>query len=162
MVYDAARQRIVLFGGDSAGSRRGDTWTWDGSEWTALAPATSPPPRAEHAMAYDAARDRIVLFGGADGVQFLDDTWEFDGQDWQRRTPIRRPWSLLRHAMTYDRARERVVLFGGNLPKKRAAIGASARRVSGTSTVGTSPRVSSAGICSTSSAAAPNATARST
>jgi hypothetical protein len=33
MVYDAARQETVMFGGYGPGLK-GDTWTWDGSTWT--------------------------------------------------------------------------------------------------------------------------------
>jgi hypothetical protein len=36
MVYDPGRRNVVLFGGDSAqGLWLGDTWTWDGTAWTA-------------------------------------------------------------------------------------------------------------------------------
>src|SRR5688572_4916037 len=67
MAYDAARQRIVLFGGriDSGVAPLGQTWEWDGSSWSLQNPAASPPPRHSHALAYDAARQRIVLFGGS-------------------------------------------------------------------------------------------------
>ena len=34
MAYDAARGRVVLFGGaDVDGTPLGDTWTWDGTTW---------------------------------------------------------------------------------------------------------------------------------
>jgi hypothetical protein len=35
MVYDVKRDRTVLFGGNSGGS---DTWEWDGSLWSRMAP----------------------------------------------------------------------------------------------------------------------------
>jgi hypothetical protein len=41
MAYDAAREQVVLFGGIVQGGRRGDTWTWDGGDWTHQ-PATGP------------------------------------------------------------------------------------------------------------------------
>jgi hypothetical protein len=42
MVFDAANQKVMLFGGWDGRQPLGDTWTWDGSDWTeegAAAPA---------------------------------------------------------------------------------------------------------------------------
>jgi len=89
MAYDEGRQRTVMFGGGyytasytvmahpglpgyfppiyvtyTAPTKWGDTREWDGTNWTQLTPASSPPARAKHAMAYDAPHQRIVLFGG--------------------------------------------------------------------------------------------------
>ncbi|MBI5528052.1 MAG: hypothetical protein HY897_17100 [Deltaproteobacteria bacterium] len=79
LAYDSARGRVVLFGGDD-GSRRQDTWEWDGSAgmWIDRTPAgTKPSARANHALAYDSARWKVVLFGGFDG-SYKQDTWEWD------------------------------------------------------------------------------------
>jgi len=64
MVYDAARQRVVLFGGEDNLAVFADTWEWDGTNWIQRSPATSPPTSRGSAMAYDLARQRIVKFGG--------------------------------------------------------------------------------------------------
>src|SRR5438045_437701 len=51
MAFDAARGNVVLFGGavrtsgQSSNSSYGDTWTWDGTNWTQRSPAASPSPR---------------------------------------------------------------------------------------------------------------------
>jgi hypothetical protein len=74
MTYDAARGRVVLFGGFD-GSRLGDTWEWDGTTWSEISHPVSPSARSSHAMAYDAARGRVILFGGLDGSLRLGDTW---------------------------------------------------------------------------------------
>jgi len=111
MSYDAARRRIVLFGGN-AGALLNDTWEWDGRDWTHLYPGASPSARSDHAMAYDAARRRIVLFGGNAGA-LLNDTWEWDGTTWTRRKPLTSPSARGLHAMAYDAAKQRIVLFGG-------------------------------------------------
>jgi hypothetical protein len=43
LAYDAARNRVVLFGGtDELGLLR-DTWTWDGTDWTSEVLPTRPP-----------------------------------------------------------------------------------------------------------------------
>jgi hypothetical protein len=74
MAYDAATGNVVLFGGGTASTNFGDTWTWDGSTWTKQDAKTSPPARHSASMAYDAATGNVVLFGGQGGV-FLGDTW---------------------------------------------------------------------------------------
>lgn len=92
----------------------GDTWRWNGSNWVQLAPATSPSPRGQHAMATDLARSRIVLFGGQDAIGApLGDTWEWDGANWNQATPTNAPSPRPNPAMTYDAARGRTLLFGG-------------------------------------------------
>src|SRR5204863_10121471 len=45
MVYDAALQQTILFGGNgSVNATLNDTWTWDGSNWVKRNPAQSPGP----------------------------------------------------------------------------------------------------------------------
>lgn len=84
MVYDALRDRTVLFGGrNAAGTALGDTWIWNGTSWSP-GPA-GPPARFDHAMAYDSARGVIVLFGGQAGGVKLGDTWEWNGSGWAQR-----------------------------------------------------------------------------
>jgi hypothetical protein len=38
MAYDEARRRVVLFGGGTDREILGDTWEWDGKEWTRIGP----------------------------------------------------------------------------------------------------------------------------
>jgi cysteine-rich repeat protein len=113
LVYDAARRKVLLFGGVAlaASALLNDTWEWDGAKWLVRTPATSPPATAEHAMAFDARRGVVVLFlGSNDG--FASATWEWDGTNWTQRTPTTSPSYRSGQAMVYDVARERVVLFG--------------------------------------------------
>src|SRR5215216_2416540 len=82
LAYDAARERVVLFGGRAAGATlQADTWEWDGRDWTQVAD-TGPDARASHALAFDQIRGRVVLFGGEAASALRADTWEWDGQDW--------------------------------------------------------------------------------
>ena len=41
LAYDAARGRVVLFGG-SGGGYLADTWEWDGNDWIQRTPSNSP------------------------------------------------------------------------------------------------------------------------
>jgi hypothetical protein len=108
---------VFVFGGQANISAPpfvalGDTWRWNGSTWSAVTTALSPPPRDGAAVAYDAARGRAVLFGGRNGTA-LGDTWTFDGVNWQQRFPASSPPPRLMHALANDLLRARVVLFGG-------------------------------------------------
>ena len=112
MTFDAARQRVVLFGGQLAnGELRSDTWSWDGTDWTQLADI-GPPPRVAAAIAFDAARQRVVLAGGFPTAGTLTDTWEWDGAEWTQLADTG-PDARAMHAMAYDAGRKQVVLFGG-------------------------------------------------
>lgn len=118
MAYEAARQRVVLFGGSgpyntySGNTYFGDTWVWDGSAWTQVAD-TGPDPRTLHSMVYDDSRQRVVLFGGFTSPStHLGDTWEWDGTEWTQVADIG-PRGRYGCSLTYDTVRQRVVLFGG-------------------------------------------------
>ncbi|MFO1050649.1 MAG: kelch repeat-containing protein [Planctomycetota bacterium] len=93
MVADLARGRVLLFGGrDANGTVLGDTWTWDGTNWSLRSPAHSPSPRRMMAAAWDAAHARVVIFGGDDPLgSTLADTWAWDGSDWVHLAPAPQP-----------------------------------------------------------------------
>ena len=63
MAYDAARARVILFGGYRTGPVD-DTWEWDGTTWVEHELTPHPTARYQHAMAYDAARGRLLVVGG--------------------------------------------------------------------------------------------------
>jgi hypothetical protein len=120
MVYDIARERVILFGGADESKVCGDTWEWDGQMWT-LVNQSGPGPRTFPAMAYDSVRKKVVLFGGnrvlfgrsPAEIKFLDDTWEWDGKKWTR-IEAAGPSPRAEAAMAFDGRRQRVVLFGGH------------------------------------------------
>jgi hypothetical protein len=83
-VYDAVRDRMVVYGGrDENGELSSDVWALslaDGS-WSQLIPAgRTPLPRAEHTAIYDPEADRMIVFGGAtrDWRWPVGDTWVLD------------------------------------------------------------------------------------
>ncbi|MGH9122627.1 MAG: Ig-like domain repeat protein, partial [Acidimicrobiales bacterium] len=81
MAYDTSSGSMVLFGGAVTGPsgpvQVGDTWTWDGTNWTGLSPAASPPAREFASMDYDPATGNMVLFGGFGSSGNLGDTWMY-------------------------------------------------------------------------------------
>ncbi len=83
--YDTGTGQMVMFGGYENGAHLNDTWAWNGSTWTQLFPALSPPVRGYASMAYDpdmnAGAGALVLFGGWNG-SFLNDTWAWNGTSW--------------------------------------------------------------------------------
>jgi cysteine-rich repeat protein len=105
IVYDAARERVLLFGGRGADDVLSDTWEWDGQRWTEVVTA-SAPPAGEHQMVYDPVRGEVLLFDEVDLWRFASGTWELlptvakglDLRGWE--------WSL-----TYDPQQQRVLLF---------------------------------------------------
>jgi N-acetylneuraminic acid mutarotase len=119
--YDAAYQRVYLFGGGVPGSfeqLKNDVIALDVTTCTAevLQPTTPPPPhRKSTSSTWDSDRGRLIVFGGLDYSRGPSrDTWEFD--------PVGRTWTALAGAMpparsgatsVYDSARHRVILHGG-------------------------------------------------
>src|SRR3569623_1707067 len=114
-VYDAGRQRVVMFGGYTANGELNETWEWDGTSWTQMFPAHSPLPRFDAAAAYDPVRHRIVMFGGF-SLNYggaLQDTWEYDGVDWTQKSPTTLPTDRAGAAMAYDAVNDKMMMFGG-------------------------------------------------
>ncbi len=120
LAYDPALQEIVLFGGESyAGQPLGDTWTFNGTVWTQLAPAQAPAPRWSAGLAWDGQDGALLLFGGySPKVGFLGDTWEFLGGQWQPVQGSVAPSPRWGASMADDPADGQVVLFGGYTPSQ--------------------------------------------
>lgn len=83
------------------------------TNWTLLAPATSPVAFTAHAQAYHLPTDRTVLFGGLFAGVRYNETWLWDGSTWAQATPATVPPARIAHAMVYDAWRGRLVMFGG-------------------------------------------------
>lgn len=118
LAYDEVRAQTVLFGGGNISPSivYNDTWTWDGTTWTQVAPVSSPSPREAATMTFDAALSRVILHAGttAAGSSYLDDAWTWDGQTWSQLqpnppAPANRWWA----AATFDRAHQQTIVFGG-------------------------------------------------
>jgi hypothetical protein len=102
LAYDRHRARVVLFGGMTNDTfttgLAGDTWEYDGTNWTQRFPAHAPAPRHNCALFYDPVRRVTTLYGGDTTLANprAGDIWTWDGTDWTQ------------HVVTGDRP-----LFGG-------------------------------------------------
>ncbi len=77
MVYLAASEEILMFGGDR---RKGDnpyddTWRWHDGAWEAVSVADpgndgAPAARTFHQMVYDSTRDKAYMFGGSSEIDY--------------------------------------------------------------------------------------------
>ena len=116
MAFDATIGRVVLFGGETAAGRSGDTWLWNGTEWERVPALAAPSARRGHATVYDPIRRVIVLAGGSSDSGFSADTWEWTGAS--------REWTLACEGCVgienpgayYDATVDRVALVAGRNP----------------------------------------------
>jgi len=122
MTYDATLGKLLLFSGvrgDSSCQSAStwilqNSWTWDGSSWALLHPASLPPGRSFGAMAYDGVRRTTLLFGGGapNSDPMVSDTWTWDGKSWSQLHPS--PGPATEGLITYDAASGSLLLFSGS------------------------------------------------
>jgi hypothetical protein len=131
LAYYAATRTVILVGyavpSDDGvpqlpGHSGPETWSWNGSHWTFLHPATSPPAVENPSIAYDAATQKVVLFGG-EVVSEPDNipqngaasgaTWLWNGTTWTEASAPASPPARFGASMAYDPDLGATVLFGG-------------------------------------------------
>ncbi|MEZ4366530.1 MAG: DUF4215 domain-containing protein [Kofleriaceae bacterium] len=78
LAYDPVRDVVVMFGGGRSSGNpapKNDTWEWDGSSWTQMAPTTVPPAVAIPMLWYSQVDHAVTLHVG-DGNRW----WYQDGE----------------------------------------------------------------------------------
>jgi len=115
MVYDPDRKVFVLFGGNTGGTAFAETWEYDGTTWTQIVTATTPPSRTLASLVYDKVQKKVIMFGGATFGPTTpnNETWEYDGTDWTLLSPATSPTARYGAGMAYDESRNVTVLAGG-------------------------------------------------
>lgn len=116
IVFDSARQELVMFGGETTNHTGyfDDTWSWDGERWHRIATRSTPTPRAAVAMGYDEEKNVIFIFGGEDDQHdYLSESWQLHGDAWRPVEEVEAMPAVRHPAMAYDRAARRMILFGG-------------------------------------------------
>lgn len=109
---------VIIFGGNGpAGNGGSETWSWNGSTWAQLSPATTPAIRYLPFMAYDYDRNKVVMYGGRySGSLERYDTYTWDGTDWTlKTTTIASTDSGNGRSMTYTTLCSEAVRFGGEI-----------------------------------------------
>ncbi len=128
MGYDPAHRVVVLYGGlvpdQAEGIEEGDTWTWDGEDWTEVDPGPGPPGR-RRGQTLTAAGDRAILFGGHSGNQtYYGDAWSWNGGAWVRVDVGADPPGRGNSAAVWDAVDSSLLVFGGSGINATAGPGA--------------------------------------
>ena len=129
MVYDPARGKVLLFGGDDFVRAYNDLWEYDFglNTWVELSPLNPPPARQMHGMAYDEEHEVIILFGGrrTGGGDTFNDTWEYSHRtnSWRSLGPQQSPPVQDHINLAYDAKHKKTVLFSGPISRDQSTIG---------------------------------------
>ena len=131
-IFDAPRDRMIVFGGIGFDAGRSAFWPDDSAAVWSLSLSATPgwsvieTPQAllsrrfAHAVALDPTRDRMWVYGGSDqigSVNFSPGLYYLDLAGTNAWTSVAAagpaPPGLAEHVMVYDTSRDRIVLFGG-------------------------------------------------
>lgn len=128
-VWDAERERLVVFGGDQGTPVQcmsqtefvAEVWAFhpDCDNFEALQPAAGMSPRGRYALAHDPARARALLHGGryragtSGTYELYDDLWAFDlASDGWVALPGPGPTPRSNHVAAV--VGDRLIVYGGN------------------------------------------------
>ena len=81
MVYTDG-DKIILFGGENAGTFNNETWEYDtiSNSWTQITTIGVPSARSTYTMVYT-ENNKIILFGGvkagSGSIIYDEETWEY-------------------------------------------------------------------------------------
>lgn len=129
MVHDAARDRLIIYGGNTAASERcgvppseivAEMWAFhfDCGSWEQLTPAGGPGALARHAVVADTANERMLVFGGrASSSSYSNALWAFDltTDTWSElATSGTAPPPVAEATANLDVERNRLLVFGGD------------------------------------------------
>jgi len=128
-VYDAANNRMIIFGGSTANVLLNDVWVLSNANglggtptWTPLSPAGVPPAaRVIATAAFDPITDELILFGGASTASALGDVWTLSNANGIGGTPAWTPRSFTGNspaarygaAGVYNPTNRELLIFGG-------------------------------------------------
>ncbi|MCI4358228.1 MAG: PKD domain-containing protein [Thermoplasmata archaeon] len=115
--YDPAAQETVVFGGLTtfSGTTVGlsDTWTFDGTNWTAHASGATPVMRSSPAMAWDGQSQSIIMVGGVPTSAATGRTWSFSSGNWTMQSPTTSPPQMGGAAAATNPLNGSPIIYGG-------------------------------------------------
>lgn len=128
MAYDPERQVVILYGGliedPAEGKERGDTWTWDGTDWTEVDHGPGAPDVRE-GLRMVTAENQVLLFGGRIGnLQYFGDAWTWSGKSWSRVDQNPLPAGRSNSAVAWNPAGSSLLVYGGSGLNASAGPGA--------------------------------------
>jgi hypothetical protein len=116
-VYDASRDRMLVFGGYDGSSYHNDVWELDFSpspSWSEVQATPAPGVRSGQTAVYDPGMDRMILFGGSNGTNYLADTWALSFDGGPHWVPLAAgPGARTLATSIYDPAAGGMWMFGG-------------------------------------------------
>jgi hypothetical protein len=132
-VYDAANDRMILFGGFDGTNALSDVWSLSLPDpsgptpipaWTPLSPTLTPPATQapvsqSHSAVYDDGNQRMIVFGGNDGTTNSAQVWTLTlpgsgSGAWTLLGPASPPSARRDHAAIFDGANLRMTVHGGD------------------------------------------------
>lgn len=134
MWWDPNLKQTVIYGGIGRVSsndritRYDDMWTFDGSGWTQLKPASGTPGMRYGAQIVVDPNNHLLLFGGirddpytpippattpTEVQVYANDMWQWDGTAWTKLQPTSVPPARENGGMAFDPTTNQLVLFGG-------------------------------------------------
>jgi len=149
-ILDVPRDRVLVFGGQTAAGATNDLWQLAlsvGGAWTKLIPAgDGPSPRAHHSLVCDRLRDRMIVCGGWNGPIPMD-IWAMNlegAPQWTELTASSpAPSGSGGHSAAYDRLHDRIIVYGGGTLLDEAwALNLGAGNLMWTQLITTRPRPS--------------------
>lgn len=122
-VYDAAGDRMLVFGGSTSGGATNELWSLSlgGSPtWTPMIISPAPPPLHLHSAVMDVARQRMILFGGNSIHPPNNTVWylSLSGSPfWLFLTTTGTgPTGRTGHTAVLDQGNDRMLIWGGCTP----------------------------------------------
>jgi hypothetical protein len=129
-VYDAANNRMIIFGGFNATTAFNDVWVLTDANgqsgtptWAQLFPTGGPPAaRGQHDAVYDPGSNAMTIFGGIDsnGTRNLTDVWVLSHANglggtpsWKRLSVTGGPPPSNTSTAIYDPVSNVMTVFGG-------------------------------------------------
>lgn len=119
MAFDPSANETILTGGEGSAAGAAappllaDTWKWNGTAWSKLAPRSAPPGRSDATLTGDPLTRGLVLFGGSGTHGTLGDTWLWNGTSWSDARVGGAPPARTGAAAAFDSDRSELVVFGG-------------------------------------------------
>lgn len=115
IAYHRVRDEAVMFGGEQTffGTLQGDTWIWNGTDWSDHTTPDGPTARSRLDGAYHPLRKSIIMFSGHPAP--IDETWEWTGTAWRRIDVLTTVPARRNHITAYDAIRRQLVVHGGRI-----------------------------------------------